>query len=250
MKPINSILITFPDIQIGHNKIEKFRREIIEMTGREADIFHNHTPDGGIIARYPKIQYRVIQDPETGRETAAIWAVEEGVKAAKSFLMELEAVAFQTRPTKTELSLLPEKKNYRLNHFIPFNDNNWLAYQQARSIRQRLNIIERALTGNLLNFCADLGYRIPDRGLTLEILDYKELGLKHCPTDKKDDLYLMAFDIIYESNLNLPPYTGLGRFKTKGYGWQTETDMCKIPQPKRRRMQRQTNSAIVYNEES
>jgi hypothetical protein len=245
MKPINSILITFPDIQIGHNKIEKFRREIIEMTGREADIFHNHTPEGGIIARYPKIQYRVIQDLETGRETAAIWAVEDGVKAAKSFLMDLEEVAIQTRPAKTELALQAEKRTYRLNHFIPFNDNNWFAYQQARSIRQRLAIIERALIGNLLNFCGDLGYRIPDRGLALEILDFKELGLKHCPTDKKDDLYLMAFDVIYETNLNMPQYAGLGRFKTKGYGWQTETDMCKIPTPKRRRLQNQFRKAVA-----
>ena len=224
----NSILVTFPDILLGHNKIEKFRKEVIEQNDRLADIFHNHTPEGGLMARYPKVQYRVRQDYVSGREMAALWGVAEGVKAIKGFLLELENVPFNTDPVQTEIGLCETPKTYRINHVLPFNDANWLAYKEARSIRQRLKIIEQALVGNLLFFCKEMDYQIPNKGLVLEVLDVRELGMKHCPTEGKDDLYLMAFDVIYEANILLPEHLGMGRFKAKGYGWQVETEKLKF----------------------
>lgn len=228
MKPIKSILVTFPAISIEHHRLVKFRNEVKNIVGRDADEFHNHTPDGKRIIRYPKIQYRVIEDSETGSKTAAFWGVESGVESIKSLLDTLEDVAASRKNFSTEVEISNKPIRYRLNYALLFNGIKWADYCESHSIRDRVSMVETAIVGNILNFCQEVGYKILDKSLKVEVLDFAELGFKHCPTEKKEDLFLMAFDVIYEANIVLPPYIGLGRFKALGYGWQTDTQVKRI----------------------
>jgi hypothetical protein len=229
MTTINSVLVRFPEFSFGHHKINQFRGEVIEMNeDDENDLFHNHTENGGMITRYPRIQYRVSRNPDTGRDSACIWALDDGVIALKNFLFSLDNIGYQTEPAKTEIGISNELNRYQIKHFLPFNVINWQVYKKNQNILQCKAQLEKIIVGNILNFCKEFGYEVPNKSLEVEIIDFKELGMKHCPTQKKGNLYLMAFDVIYEANIVLPPSMGLGRFKAKGYGWQTPTQKTKL----------------------
>jgi hypothetical protein len=232
-------------------QIPVFRGAVAESAGWEHDLFHNHAPsevgpvasppplpetDEGqapqvfsatevtlkdkFLHRYPLIQYRV------DRGQAGIFALGDGVVALRQWLgsgpeeldlngHKCELLVDAMRERRHPLSLLPTPRRYRLLDYLALNQQNYQTWQGAGGLIERMQLLQGALTGHLLGLCTAFGYRVPDRQLQVKLLDLRN----HRPVKLHDTPYL-AFGLVYETNLALPPGIALGRGVAYGYGRQ------------------------------
>jgi hypothetical protein len=42
--------------------------------------------------------------------------------------------------------------------------DNWAEWKQAITLREKTTLLERILTGQILDFCKNVGFRVPDKG--------------------------------------------------------------------------------------
>ena len=54
-------LLQFPNLKLAQRDGHKLRGYFSHLFGQESDLFHNHHPDGKVIYRYPRIQYKVVE---------------------------------------------------------------------------------------------------------------------------------------------------------------------------------------------
>lgn len=102
--------------------------------------------------------------------------------------------------------------DYRLNKWLPFNSENFAEYKAMDSLTDKVALMEKILTGNILSFAKGLGITLTSNvscrissiaGQRLSI--YK--GVK-----------MMSFDIVFKTNVSLPNYIGLGKGVSLGFG--------------------------------
>ena len=109
------------------------------------------------------------------------------------------------RPTVYNIQLWNNTFHYRLNRWLPLNENNYLAFKSISDPDERIALLERILIGNILSFAKGLDIQIEQK---LEcqikqikkqyIIKYKETGMS-------------AFDLLFSTNISLPAYIGLGK---------------------------------------
>lgn len=198
--------------------IPRWRGAWAELAGWEMDRFHNHLPgEEGVIPRYPQVQYRV------RRRQAALLALQQGVKDVQQTLAktdwtirwrdELFALGMEDLRMETfELHVQRQPTTYRLRRYLPFNSENFRAWDRADTFAQRLDLLNRLLPGHLLAFATGVGWQVPER-FTAEITDIyrQESAVLH-------DIRRPAFDLAFRTNLFLPPGIGLGKGVSHGFG--------------------------------
>jgi len=216
LKRIRYLTVRF-DAEIQHYEIPAFRGAVVEKIGIEFPTFHNHLPDGQFLYRYPVIQYKQI-----GRNPAII-CLEEGTDDIQQF--------FQQRTWDIRLGDRPltlAVKNLRLHqytlqaweHTFRFTMHNWLAlnetnyanYQATPDEINRLELLEKILTGNILSMAKGLDWRI-DREVRVRILHCSPLRWL-----KFKGQLLAGFDLDFATNVFLPDWIGLGKGVSVGFG--------------------------------
>ncbi|MEM7659705.1 MAG: CRISPR-associated endonuclease Cas6 [Bacteroidota bacterium] len=242
MTPISTLYTQF-SLPLRPGQIPAFRGAVAEAAGWEQDLFHNHartevvpapqpvaegpstepeeappvTLKDQFVYRYPRIQYRV----RDGK--AVIWAIGEGVPALRRWLMEKEdqiliggrkrpLLIEQLREGSHQLRLLPKKRLYRLMDYQPFNGENYREWQQAEHLIARIQLIERILTGNLLNIAKVAGVFVEER------IEAQLMNLRDTKTVRTHGTQRLAFNLIFQTNLDLPPSVALGRAVSHGFG--------------------------------
>lgn len=216
MKRIRYLTVRF-DAQIDRQEISAFRGAIIEKVGREADQFHNHAGDSGFLYRYPAIQYkRIGQSP-------AIVCVEEGVDAIHSlFGQPAWDIQLNDRPLTLRVADLRLHQytlqawehtfRFRIHDWLALNEANYARYQHTPSDIDRLELLERILTGNILSMAKGLDWHI-DRDVRVRILRCSPLRWLRF----KGQL-LAGFDLDFATNVFLPDWIGLGKGVSIGFG--------------------------------
>ncbi|MEL6627179.1 MAG: CRISPR-associated endonuclease Cas6 [Bacteroidota bacterium] len=256
MKPnkspiIPTIHVEF-DLPLRPRDLRAWRGAVAESAGWEtSDHFHNHAPsevipgeedeglnkiDNGIIVsrpkrvtlrdryvyRYPLIQYRIVD----GR--ASIFGIGDGVVTLKKWLFalpekisvrgrEYDLVIHTLRERRQELKMSHQMMRYRLMDYIGLNQENYRRWAQETVYTERVKLLEKCLTGHLLGFASAWEYRLPER---LEVSIQLIKRTKHVRAYKTEHL---AFNLIYQTNLELPEWIGLGRGIARGYGVQNYT---------------------------
>lgn len=214
---VRTLVITF-DTPIRHQEIPLFRGSILKCLGNQADIlYHNHTGEGSLRYSYPLIQYKQI------RGKAAIVCVEEGVDIIGQFLTqapetitlgEREATLIVSKaiPARVLVQTWQTSFSYHITRWLPLNSKNYLRYQSADGLVERISILEGVLKGNLLSML---------KGLDIHL----EEQLKVCITNLSDSypIYnkgvpLMAFNADFTCNLSIPNFVGIGKNASIGCG--------------------------------
>jgi len=217
-KTIKTLTAVF-DLKIYPRQLPAFRGAVAELAGWQNDLFHNHKGDDGLYARYPLIQYRI----KNGR--AAIFAMQEGVAALQDFLMSghttlkmqgryYPMAVLRMAKQDYELRLAESPQAYKLFKWLPLNPENYGAWQQCSDLVERIHLLERILSSQLVGFCACMDWRAPERvAASIQHLQLMEKV-------KAFNVQMLSFNITYTSNLVMPEGIGLGKAVSHGFGWQ------------------------------
>ncbi len=247
---IPSVLVRFLEFELNPDQIQHFKTKINKLLDGRVAEFHNHTGDGDKTKiGYPFIQYRSIKtmlENDNGHKKnfnlAGLFGVGIGVELIFDLLNNIyqtgypnDLYHFEIEEYSADVGLLDVPQKYKINHWLPLNKttkkiegeffriDNYEVWKSEMSMKVRVEFLEELIAGQILDFCEEIGFRIPEKSLKVTLLDYKTLGKVKYPNNDRQEVRFEAFDIIYEANINLPEYIGMGKGKSKGFGWQTQT---------------------------
>lgn len=217
IKEIKTLTVMY-NATITHKEIVCFRGAVIKALGDNPNLlYHNHIDDSSYRFAYPLIQYKRIN------RKAAITCIEGGVDVIGQFLSETsEPLMIGRRETKIEVEkVIPEKvkiqisdssQTYSLHQWLPLNSKNYEQYKNAEGIVDKIQILERVLTGNILSFLKGVGIHLEEH-LDIHITDITKQDII-----KYKGVIMMSFDIKFKANITLPSYIGIGKNASMGYG--------------------------------
>lgn len=215
MKRIRFLHIEFENA-LELDQVPRFRSEVIRIAGRENVLFHNHIDDSYRYS-YPLIQYKSI----FGR--AGITCLEDGVDAVHLFF---EKKRRKIRLGDSSTELLVEKMflnhynmqawnksfNYHIRNWLALNQVNHKHYGELNSENEKMEFLEKILTGNIISLGKGIGWNI-DKKIEVEITGFtRERLLKVKETKRK------AISLDFNCNVFLPDFLGLGKNVSIGYG--------------------------------
>lgn len=220
MYKLPTIVIQF-DNEIESKALPYFRGAVIASLEKKDILFHNHDDDK-LRYSYPLIQYKRIH------RKAAVMGIGKGIEVISQLLtardfnyqignekveMHIEAV----NAYDNEIALADNVTyHYRLLNWLPLNSSNYSQYQNSESLVERIQILERVLIGNILSFLKGIDIHLEEH-LDLHITD---ITGQRAVTYKK--VKLMAFDIEFKANIQLPQYIGIGKNASIGCGVLTK----------------------------
>lgn len=220
MYKIPTFIIQF-DNEIESKAIPYFRGAVIASLEKKDILFHNHDEDKLRYA-YPLVQYKRIH------QKAAVMGIGKGIEVI-SQLLTANDFNYQIGNEKVEMRIeaanaydneivLAENADfhYRLHNWLPLNSKNYAQYQKTESMVEHIQILERVLVGNILSFLKGIGIHLEEQ-IDLHITD---ITGQRAITYKK--VKLMAFDIEFKTNIQLPQYIGIGKNASIGCGVLTK----------------------------
>jgi len=205
------------DLNLPESKLEGFRAAVARAAGFEQDLFHNHRADGSVQYRYPLVQYR----SKDGK--ASITGLDAGAEAIYEWYQKADSRLFWNgrehqinidRLEINEYALQYQEPpgQYRLNKWVALNQRHYPNWQSLPDHKARITELDRLLVAHILTFCRAVNWRLPERleAGTLRIEDDSFFRLKGNG--------LLTFDLVFQSNLVLPPFIGLGKGVGHGFG--------------------------------
>lgn len=199
-------------------EIPAFRGAIADKAGLENHLFHNHDPDQGrVIYQYPLIQYKTI------RKKPAILCIDQGVDEIHHFFgnenWELPINGKKLDLTIDKLSLnqftmqvWDKYFHYDILNWIALNQENYKKYQELEVLSEKIEFLEKKLTGNILAFAKGIDWTV-DKTIDLKITELDDSR----PVRVKDQK-LMGFSARFRCNVFLPDFIGLGKNVSLGFG--------------------------------
>jgi hypothetical protein len=216
MKKIKTLFVQFDD-NLAAWQIPAFRGAIIEKVGRENFLFHQHNADNGLIYQYPVIQYKSIQ------QKPSLLCLGEGVDEIHKFFglrnwdVVIQGEKHILKIHRLDLNNITvnvwEKRfNYSIQNWLALNAENYRRYQVLDNYPEKIQMLKRTLTGNMLSFAKGIEWRI-DKPVQVQIQELK--GEK---VIRYKGIPLFAFDLNFNCNISLPNYLGLGKSASHGFG--------------------------------
>lgn len=216
MKPLRTLLVTFSN-NIPAYLLSAFRGAVIEKVGRDEVVFHNHVGDTKFVYQYPLIQYKTVN------MQPAIVCLDEGVdEIHKLFEQRNWTINLLGKPVElkvdrldlrtTNLTVLDKNFEYNLYRWQALNDKNFKDYNRLNTLTEKIQMLERILTGNILSFAKGMDWHI-EKAIQLSITD---VALERL--NKMKDIQVTVLDISFRCNVVLPDWIGLGKGVSKGFG--------------------------------
>lgn len=216
MKKTKTLFVQFND-SLATWQVPAFRGAVIKKVGREHALFHQHHPDTGYIYQYPLIQYKSVQQKPT------LLCIGEGVDEIHKFFglrnWDL-TIAGETHKLKIHrldmnnitINVWEKSFCYRIQNWLALNEENYKRYKAIVSLAEKVQLLERLLTGNILSFAKGIEWRVekPVKVELQELKGEKVIRYKGVP--------LVAFDVLFRCNVFLPNYLGLGKSASHGFG--------------------------------
>lgn len=240
---IPSLTATF-NLPLKPYQIPQWRGAVAESAGWNETLFHNHqkteivmeddpvvtqkgeaallkqhiTLKDTYIYRYPQIQYRVINGK------AGIYAIgEEACQRLKYWLFhktegfymlgrKQELLLHGLYEEKHEIHMSEQMKTYNIRHYLGLNQENFLRWEESLAMKQRVQILEEVLVGQILGFCESMGYRLPQR-LEVALQMLHRVGSVNLHGARR-----LRFDLDFRANIELPDGLALGKGVSHGFG--------------------------------
>lgn len=210
------ILILEFENEISGFEIPAFRGAISKIAGFKNILFHNHEGDKFRYS-YPLIQYKI------HKKKPLILCIAEGVNDAHHFFENIqEGLFLGKRPYELKIEKLSLDKadlkvgdieySYRLNNWLPLNQENYSKYLSLKSEIDKITFLEKILIGNIISLAKGLGWNIESE-IKIRINELGSLKIISVKSAKR-----AAFDIKFIANVLLPDLIGLGKNTSIGFG--------------------------------
>ncbi len=216
-------------------RLEIEHRELLEKNGIDLNIISNEiVTENGLkhLYRYPLVQSGV-QDGN-----ATITAIGDGAKALQLIIDKDRGLIFHFRNNRSQKIgiLMPEEKylspvaqeeanKYRVNTWIPFKlfrtntegkkEASFNEWRDTPYEIERLQILERKLTSNIITFCKAVNLDVP---FTIRCRIISKHGEGWRMFNRR---LRKRFDLTFETNIRLPEGIGIGFGSVEGYGLLT-----------------------------
>lgn len=204
------------DYRIPFADIHLLRGAVISSVNSSNLLYHNHKGQNYRYA-YSLIQYKRVNG------LAAIIGINEGVDALVQYIaqcdfnLRLGRKRVDMRISKFDaflhtLECSNQKHSYFINSWLPFNETNYHKYRNMDYLDEKIEFLEKILTANVLAFAKSMNVFFDEQifvKLTSIVRSYKVEYKK---------IEVMAFDVEFETNVNLPDNIGLGSNVSLGHG--------------------------------
>lgn len=209
---IDYTLVSFENLKLSPRYATKIRGYFGNKY-KEIEMMHNHK-DNGFIFKYPKVQYKVIDDKPV------VCGINEGAKlAAKLGLVddeilidnELIDVSQKEIIKKTvEFGIAEDYIEYKfLTPWIALNQKNINIYKELNNIKKE-EFLNKILIGNILSMSKGLEYTVEDK-------IYVWLNVKESDIKLKG-ISMKGFTGSFKTNFKIPNYLGIGKSVSRGFG--------------------------------
>lgn len=208
--------LTF-DLTLSPNETPFLRGAINKAAGRGRDVlWHNHTTDGLRYA-YPLVQYKAIDGRATlvGIGPAADdldWLAAQRQLSLRIGTRQVCASVADYRKEAYTFALDDAPKHYSLRRYLPLTGENFDEYNRLLALTDRLTLLERMLTGNILSFLKGINVTATEQ----IFVAITEMEKPYKVTYK--DISFLAFDLDFVTNAALPSLIGLGKSSSVGFG--------------------------------
>ncbi|MBO5632471.1 MAG: hypothetical protein J5965_25735 [Aeriscardovia sp.] len=209
------ITIVFEN-RLMQREIPLFRGAIISKVPERYVLFHNHLNSGFRFA-YPLIQYKLINGK------AALFCIGKGTDEIRHFFSnsdmhlsigEKESI-FKVENTWAKQWILQtwnDSFSYSLHRWVPFNKNNYNKYLNSEGLIEKVNLLESILIGNILSMSNTLGHHFDSP------VECKIIKVNNPRPYYHKGILLQGFDILFNTNVYLPNYIGIGKGASMGFG--------------------------------
>ena len=210
------------DIPLHAGDIPLFRSSIIELVGRENEIFHNHDnssdSEGYYHFGYPLVQYAVRKGRATiiglGKGAEAIYQ-QLLPKLGKGMALAGQQVPishYHIQQQEHLWEIRESPKEYGLYGWIGLNKTNYRKWKELSDSLSRQEILSKALTGHIRSIGKTVGLDEPKQvvGEVLEVNNQKRV--------RWHKTELIRFHVRFRTNSPLPCGVGVGRCAAFGYG--------------------------------
>ena len=218
-KELRLLSVTFQDM-IKPWELTAFRGAIANKVGWQHDWFHNHnnSEEGEkVIYRYPLIQYKL------HKEHPMLLCIDQGVDEAHLLFTQpdwtldlnggkLDMKIKNLNMNSLQMRTLEQPQRYRMHNWLALNSENYKAYHSFSKISDKIQLLERILTNNILRFAEGIGWQseTPFQVGITDLLKVNRVSYKN--------LKVEAHNLDFESNVFIPDFIGLGRGSSQGFG--------------------------------
>jgi len=216
MKYVEILRISFRN-KIKPGQLSAFRSAVANTAGLENILFHNHLDDNYRFD-YPLIQYKFIAGYPN------IIALGEGIDDMHHFFMNkernimLDEKTYVLQVMKTAMNKVPVRIErdrtweYTLYHWLPFNQENYMKNQSMKSLAEKIENLQKILTGNILTFLEAVK---ANKDIQLNVYIKEITGRQ---VVKVNNVLMEKYNVTFEANAFLPNYVGIGKSSSKGFG--------------------------------
>lgn len=216
LKKLRTLLVKF-DNALNIWEVPAFRGAVIEKVGREHLLFHHHLTDKKHYFQYPMVQYKSLN------RYAGILCLGDGVDEIHKLFnhstwdinLKEEIITLTIEKLNLDnfvLNIGHETYKYNLWRWLALNEKNYKKYKSIDNEIEKINLLEKILIGNILSFAKGIGWDIKNE------IKIRINNIKKTRDIKYKDVHLMALDVDFMSNAQLPDYIGLGKGVSHGYG--------------------------------
>lgn len=176
---------------------------------KEETLFHNHTPDGGVIYRMPLIQYKVIDG------VLSIVGINEGVEVLGSTFLKVDKLQIGNREishfetsfavVNEEFAVTSSLYQYQFGSlWLPVNKGNYMNY-----INGKLDL-NRVLQNHILTNFKSLRHQVTER--IMVVGKFRE----HSVYVNNEEFF--GFSGEFTANVVIPEYMSFGKNRATGFG--------------------------------
>ena len=214
--PIATCSISFPDLDLPRRQAHWLRGYLGRLFEQHSPLLHNHYADGSLRYRYPQVQYKIIDG------LPLLLGLHEGAELLHTLFLQIKELqlgeqhytlsAKKMQQDHALLGLSESLHRYQfVNPWLGLNERNYARYQKA-SAKERQELLQKILVGNILSFYKGMGLRLAAGERILLSAQLKEKAVKF------KNQRMLAFTGIFTTNALLPTHVGLGKSVSRGFG--------------------------------
>ncbi len=212
--------IEFDETLLPH-EVPQFRGALIEKVGKENVLFHNHLDDTKYQYGYPLIQYKIV------RQRPTLLCLHKGTEEVHHFFSQTQwNLKLHDKELQMKIAQLDMKEytmnvwdkffEYRIRQWLALDETSYADYLSMTSTEDKTRLLETKLCGNLISFAKGIGWTLPDK--TTQPVICRITSPLRSQQVRFKQTNMLAFQLQFESNVFIPPYIGLGKGTSRGYG--------------------------------